>query len=73
MEFKFEPERITKDLLLNYRSEEDFFRMYLGFTPQKGKSYKNPLRDDKHSGCSFLEQKTDCILEISLEIKITHL
>lgn len=57
MEFKFEPERITKDLLLNYRSEEDFFRMYLGFTPQKGKSYKNPLRDDKHSGCSFFRTK----------------
>lgn len=57
MEFKFEPEEITKDLLLNYRSEEDFFRMYLGVVPQKGKSYKNPLRDDKRSGCSFFRTK----------------
>lgn len=48
---------ITKELLLEKHSEEEYFSFYLGIVPVKGKYYKNPLRGDNHPGCKFFRNK----------------
>lgn len=60
MEFRFEPEKITKQLLLENKSEEEFFNMYLNLPVVKGKSYKNPLRssDKKPGNCNFFRTQS---------------
>ena len=60
MIFRFEPEKITKELLLENKSEEEFFNMYLNLPIIKGKSYRNPLRssDKKAGSCSFFRSRS---------------
>lgn len=49
--FKFEPSKITREVLLNAKSEEEYFSFY-GISPQKG-LFKSPLRADHNPTCSF--------------------
>ena len=48
---------LTKNLLLEKKTEEEYFSFYLGFNPKKGKYYKNPLRSDNSAGCKFFRNK----------------
>jgi hypothetical protein len=52
MIFRFEPERITKQMLLEQHSEEEYMSFYLGIIPDKG-MHCNPLRVDKKPTASF--------------------
>lgn len=52
MIFKFEPVRITKQLLLDNHTEEEYMSFYLGITPDKG-LFRNPLRSDNRPTASF--------------------
>ena len=49
--FTIDP-KITKEFLLSKNSEETYMSYYLGIPVQKG-LFRSPLRDDKHSTCSF--------------------
>ena len=49
--FTIEP-KITKEFLLSKNSEETYMSYYLGVPIKKG-LFRSPLRDDKHSTCSF--------------------
>lgn len=50
-DFTIEP-KITKEFLLSKNSEETYMSYYLGIPVKKG-LFRSPLRDDKHSTCSF--------------------
>ena len=50
-DFTIEP-KITKEFLLSKNSEETYMAHYLGIPVKKG-LFRSPLRDDKHSTCSF--------------------
>ncbi len=56
--FALEPTRITKELLLNKFSEEEYMSFYLGIIPSKG-LFTSPLRPDKNPTCSFYRNKTN--------------
>jgi len=43
-----EPEKLTKDAILNRVSEESIFRHYLGFDFKVNTPYHSPLREDKN-------------------------
>ena len=49
--FTIEP-KITKEFLLSKNSEETYMSYYLGVPIKKG-LFRSPLRNDKHSTCSF--------------------
>lgn len=52
MQFSFNPSRVTKELLLNNKSEEEYMTFYLGIIPDKD-LHKNPLRSDNKPTASF--------------------
>jgi hypothetical protein len=54
--FVLGPTVITKDLLLNKASEEEYMAFYLGINPGKG-LFTSPLRSDKNPTCSFYRNK----------------
>lgn len=56
MIFKFECDRLTKQMLADLRSEEEYMSFYLGIVPDKG-LHRNPLRVDKKPTCSFYRAK----------------
>lgn len=49
--------KITKEYLLQQNSEENYMSYYLG-VPITKKTFKSPLRDDKHNTCSFFRGKS---------------
>lgn len=55
--FTLGPVTITKELLLNKYSEEEYMAFYLGLNPGKG-LYVSPLRTDKNPTCSFYRNKS---------------
>jgi len=56
MIFRIEPERITKQMLLEYHPAEEYMSFYLGIVPDKG-LHCNPLRVDKRPTASFYRNK----------------
>lgn len=56
MIFNFEPTRITKQLLLDRYTEEEYMSFYLGIMPDK-ELHRNPLRTDSHPTASFYRSK----------------
>lgn len=50
--YSFEPIRVTKALLRDQRSEEEYMSFYLGIVPDKN-LHKNPLRPDRNPTASF--------------------
>jgi hypothetical protein len=56
MIFEFQPENVTKELLLREHSEEAYFAHYLGINPDKG-LFRSPLRADDNPTCSFYRNK----------------
>ena len=58
MEFNLDPERITKKMLLEAHTEEEYMSFYLGITPNK-EMHCNPLRADKNPTCTFYRSKSD--------------
>lgn len=57
MQFSFTPTKVTKELLLNNKSEEEYMSFYLGIVPDKD-MHCNPLRDDKNPTASFYRSKS---------------
>lgn len=57
MEYSLEPIVVTKELILSKIPEERIMEHYLGVKVQKG-LFKSPLRNDKHSTCSFYRNKS---------------
>ena len=54
MQFNFNVEpAISKKVLLDRASEEEYMEYYLGITPIFKKLYKSPLRVDNHPTCGF--------------------
>lgn len=56
MIFRFEPDRITKQMLLTLHTEEEYMSFYLGIVPGKG-LYCNPMREDRRPTASFYRAK----------------
>lgn len=54
------PERITRDYLLQFHSEEAYITRYTGIKPQK-KLVSSPFRTDKHPSCSFYRASSGVI------------
>jgi hypothetical protein len=46
-------EKITRDILLSFISEEDIFFKYLGLYPNTKDYFRNPLRIDEYPDCKF--------------------
>ncbi len=61
MVFEFQPENVTKELLLRENSEEAYFAHYLGINPAKG-LFRSPLRADTNPTCSFYRNKSDDLI-----------
>lgn len=53
--YRFEPSRITREILLNTHSEEEYFSFY-GIPPKKG-LFCSPMRADRNPTCSFYRNK----------------
>ena len=51
MDFSFEP-KVTREFLLSNNNEETYMSYYLGIPVNKG-LFCSPLRQDKHTTCSF--------------------
>lgn len=45
--------KLTKETILNKVSQSQIFQYYLGYTPEEGKRYTNPLRRDNNPDCVF--------------------
>jgi len=56
MLFEFQPTNVTKELLINQNSEENYFAHYLGVNPKSG-LFCSPLRTDKNPTCSFYRNR----------------
>lgn len=56
MEFILTPTRVTKEILLDKHTEEEYMSFYLGIVPDKD-MHLNPLRADKHPTASFYRSK----------------
>lgn len=50
-------DKLTPEFVLRRVSQEDIYKRYLGITPELGRSFRNPLRDDKNPTCSFAQLK----------------
>lgn len=55
------PERITREYLLQFHSEEAYITRYTGIAPCKN-SVKSPFRQDKHPSCRFFRASSGAIL-----------
>ena len=62
MQFSLAPTKITKELLLNNRSEEEYMSFYLGIVPDK-ELHCNPLREDRHPTATFYRSKSGLIFK----------
>src|SRR5574344_1778564 len=56
MDFSFEP-KVTREFLLSQNNEETYMSYYLGIPVTKG-LFCSPLRQDKHTTCSFFRGKS---------------
>lgn len=56
MDFSFEP-KVTREFLLSNNNEETYMSYYLGIPVNKG-LFCSPLRQDKHTTCSFFRGKS---------------
>lgn len=54
------PEKITREYLLKFHSEETYITRYTGISPCK-KIVKSPFRDDRHPSCSFFRSSSGVI------------
>lgn len=48
------PDDLTSEWILSKLRQEDIYTHYLGFVPDIGYHYTNPLRNDNNPGCSFI-------------------
>ena len=55
------PEKITREKLLEYNSEEAYITRYTGIAPRK-KIVRSPFRRDEHPSCSFMRTSSGRIL-----------
>lgn len=55
------PEKITREKLLEYNSEEAYMARYTGIAPRK-KLVNSPFRKDRHPSCSFMRTSSGRIL-----------
>ena len=56
MDFSFKP-KVTREFLLSQNNEETYMSYYLGIPVTKG-LFCSPLRQDKHTTCSFFRGKS---------------
>ena len=56
MDFSFEP-KVTREFLLSNNNEETYMSYYLGIPVSKG-LFCSPLRQDRHTTCSFFRGKS---------------
>lgn len=56
--FSFGPDRLTKEILLNYKKEEEYFTFYLGIIPSTKMMYRSPFREDHNPSCCFYRTRT---------------
>jgi hypothetical protein len=59
--FEIKPLNVTKELLLNKFSEEQFMTFYLGIVPSPG-LFLSPLREDKKPTCAFYRDKKNNLI-----------
>lgn len=52
MVFTLKSDKITKKMLLEYRTEEEYMTFYLGMSPDK-EMHRNPFRVDRNPTCTF--------------------
>jgi len=61
MNFSFEPNKLTKELILSRFSEEQLMEYYLNVPVKKG-LFRSPLREDKKPTCSFYRNNSGTLI-----------